>query len=429
MKISEIMSKDVISTKSNEKISKVLVKMEEHRIHQLPIIDNGSYTGMVVLKDLLSTAYAPEKTEVKKFKVNVPTLNPDDTLEEVVIKFIGSGYRALPVIYDSTIGMVSSTDLIKHIKYRKEELLGHFLANVITVKDTASLGDALHLMNENNISSLPVVGREGKVISCFDSLSMIKFLKVPHESIRSSKITAIEKESLKGFPVKQYVRPTVTMEIIDFSIKKIVDCFQSCEEVVLTKNGKPVGIITPKDLLEHAMIEEMRPVEVSQYKKIDSMMQRRVETELDNFIDRFSKMFRIENFFIYIDSYKDKENGRKKYSIRARLITGHRSFPAHSHGWDIMDAVHILIDKLEKQLIKYHDFDVPQNLGKQIKITNDNCISCGVCASIYPDVFEIGEDGNSRVKEGVIVDKERLKEVMRSCPAQGIELKTKKDKS
>lgn len=58
----------------------------------------------------------------------------------------------------------------------------------------------------------------------------------------------------------------------------------------------------------------------------------------------------------------------------------------------------------------------------KIKVDAEKCTGCGLCASIYPEVFEIGEDGHTRVKKYVQIDEKKLKEVIESCPTQGIEL-------
>jgi ferredoxin len=57
----------------------------------------------------------------------------------------------------------------------------------------------------------------------------------------------------------------------------------------------------------------------------------------------------------------------------------------------------------------------------EIKVS-ENCIHCGLCASIYPDVFEIAPDGHVVIKDIDNIDIERLKEVAASCPIQGISI-------
>ncbi len=54
---------------------------------------------------------------------------------------------------------------------------------------------------------------------------------------------------------------------------------------------------------------------------------------------------------------------------------------------------------------------------------NENCIGCGVCAGICPDVFELGEDGYSHVVAEPKDDatRELAEEAKESCPVAAIE--------
>jgi len=63
-----------------------------------------------------------------------------------------------------------------------------------------------------------------------------------------------------------------------------------------------------------------------------------------------------------------------------------------------------------------------ERLKKKMRLLKEKCIGCALCTSLYPDLFEIGKDGHANIKEGVIPDEEKLKEVIRSCPVQAIKL-------
>ncbi len=61
----------------------------------------------------------------------------------------------------------------------------------------------------------------------------------------------------------------------------------------------------------------------------------------------------------------------------------------------------------------------------KIVIDTEKCIGCGSCAIIAPEVFEIGDDGKSKIKEGmdVIEDdslKEQVIEAKEACPTGAI---------
>lgn len=60
-----------------------------------------------------------------------------------------------------------------------------------------------------------------------------------------------------------------------------------------------------------------------------------------------------------------------------------------------------------------------------VKVVKDKCIGCGLCVSIAPEVFKLGGDGVSYVKD-VNGDKKyskQVKEAASSCPVKAIEIK------
>ena len=58
----------------------------------------------------------------------------------------------------------------------------------------------------------------------------------------------------------------------------------------------------------------------------------------------------------------------------------------------------------------------------KIEVNKENCIGCGLCVSICPEVFAIDENGKSEVLEGNIEKfKNAIDDSIRSCPVNAIE--------
>jgi len=55
----------------------------------------------------------------------------------------------------------------------------------------------------------------------------------------------------------------------------------------------------------------------------------------------------------------------------------------------------------------------------KVSVDEEKCIGCGACAAICPDVFEMGNEGKSVVKEEE-TDKECAKDAAESCPVDAI---------
>lgn len=58
----------------------------------------------------------------------------------------------------------------------------------------------------------------------------------------------------------------------------------------------------------------------------------------------------------------------------------------------------------------------------KVKVNQDSCIGCGACASICEEVFEIGDEGLSKVKVDKVPEgkEDSVKEAIESCPTAAI---------
>ncbi len=59
---------------------------------------------------------------------------------------------------------------------------------------------------------------------------------------------------------------------------------------------------------------------------------------------------------------------------------------------------------------------------KKPKVNKDLCIGCGLCESIYPEVFRLGENSKSEVIEEC-EDEQKCQEAIDSCPVGAISWK------
>ena len=56
---------------------------------------------------------------------------------------------------------------------------------------------------------------------------------------------------------------------------------------------------------------------------------------------------------------------------------------------------------------------------KKPRVNKDLCIGCGLCETIYPEVFKLGEDSKTEIV-GVCEDEKKCQEAIDSCPVVAI---------
>lgn len=111
----------------------------------------------------------------------------EETLEELVTKFINHGFHALPVLEErKVIGVVTKSDLLKVIGDRKirnifaTHVSDIMSPNPIMISPEAYLSEAARLMYKNKIRFLPVVNENKEIegVLSYSDLIMRIFKKV-----------------------------------------------------------------------------------------------------------------------------------------------------------------------------------------------------------------------------------------------------------
>lgn len=57
---------------------------------------------------------------------------------------------------------------------------------------------------------------------------------------------------------------------------------------------------------------------------------------------------------------------------------------------------------------------------KTIKVDQARCIGCGLCVTTCPDVFELGDDSKSHVKNAAGCESCNCQQALDECPANAI---------
>lgn len=131
--IKDIMSRDLITADPNDTLDKLQKRMADNMIHHIPVVENGTVTGMVSLNDINRLAHPftqfnnPEAAAsneqlfstmlAKEIMTNpVVKVRENDAVSSAVDIFLENVFHALPVVNekDQLVGMLSTLDIIRH---------------------------------------------------------------------------------------------------------------------------------------------------------------------------------------------------------------------------------------------------------------------------------------------------------------------------
>ena len=359
MLVKDVMSKNVISIGPDESISQALSKIKKYRIHQLPVMSNGSLYGMLELKKIATRDLDVTTTKVATLATNVPQIDANASIESAVELLLGSGLRAIPVTEaGKVVGVISETDLMKNAKHLVKGLnlkVREITTPVEYVEKNSKIGSVKRIMRDNNVSRVPVVDK-GKIVGIVGTLDMIRLLegkeRMPARGGRLQEMGAKEKLTIEETPVHTIMRSPVVVSA-DESINNVIDLLKESEEVVVSEL---LGIITPKDILElfTSVPKKQLYVQITGMQNESIEFQVTMDKAVEDFVKKMGKMIdRIEYFFIHVN--KIEKGGRVDlYSIRVRFKVPFGLFVAHASGWKPLNVIQDVMKKVEKEVMKKH---------------------------------------------------------------------------
>jgi CBS domain-containing protein len=350
--IVNLMRKEVPTLSLDDFVSKAINLMYIHSIKQIPVVDlNNKYRGIIYYKDFINAHFQPS-SKIKHFVSNdAHILKPSDDLQVCINYMINTGKTGLPVVdKEEFVGLVIDKDLVLNVDMGNLKV-NDIMSSPVVIDENSDLDNALNLMRKNNVSRLPVANNDHSgVVGVVSLLDILKILSIPNEKDSQN-------PGFKGKPksgsvlIKDILRDAVTVETGSI-VKNIIDNLKDKDELIITSNNKPVGIITSKDILE-----------ISISKKTDSIIytanfdDENTRSEISHKMERFIKKIEgklndIQSVVIYFEKHKTL------CSIRTRLITKNQVIHTHADDYDPLKAFKFVLEKLERQITELHSKNV-----------------------------------------------------------------------
>lgn len=358
--VEEILITEFPTVGSEDKVSEALSKMRQTGFQELPIIDDGSYVGMISYGSVLKKKSVTMDTKVKNMVRNLPTLTIETEITKIAEHMISNNCRQLAVLNGKkVVGLVSRRGLID-IAGRMKALNDIKVWEIMTspvefLRENALLQDAIDIMRRLDIRTIPVMDNADNLVGIVGMKEIIdNFWK--------------DDERLFG-DFDKNAKAQITIESVCTSSVETIDWDSNIGEAANIMTGRHfstlpvvddkeiVGILTEYDIIE--LISSCREreslfVQISGLDEEDKIYTDAMYADIENEIKKISRIYKPESLVIHVSRYNE-EGERKKYSLTGKLFINGTTVNAKVIDWDLVKANSDLIKRIGSLVVDLKD--------------------------------------------------------------------------
>ena len=272
MNASDLIREDYLSFEQQTTLSKVLGQWREGTHTEALILDKGKYLGLVDKRKLIRSKLDPTHVKIGKFVKRTASLAKDTDVERIVALLSTSDTHLLPVLEDKkVVGVVYALDVLQQLKNKLTEVTAQEAGSMDLhqFQEHDELAVALKTFREKRVDRVPVMDTAGKLIGIVSVVDVLtKYMpwpiSRPGSDVRRSTAGIVyrrrgrdtgEKTKMPDLPLRNVMTPLVATAAPDTLLPKLITTMhdQGISAIVLVEDGKAVGIVTTKDILEQVI--------------------------------------------------------------------------------------------------------------------------------------------------------------------------------
>ncbi|HIE41403.1 MAG TPA: CBS domain-containing protein, partial [Candidatus Aenigmarchaeota archaeon] len=255
------------------------------------------------------------------------------------------------------IGIVRDIDLLSKVvekKFGKLNVLEFATTDMITLSKEDSIGKALAIFRENNISRSPILDN-GKVMGIVTMHDIVTKFIIPRERVSKGEFKG-EKIHPITIPIKEIMTSPVIYVGLEGNTRKVIELMKThnISDVLIIENNKLFGIITKKDLIEaYVKFTEVKKGFLVQfagdYELIDEFDRLKILRDINNFATKLERILGSGSIVLHFKKLRSVKG--RRYLVRMRLLSPNKTYHVRYEGFNALDIVQILLDKMERIII------------------------------------------------------------------------------
>ena len=385
MNISDLVSTEFESFDADAPVSKLEGAFDDPQLQAVVVTENDEYRGLVTRRQLGTSHRHPDE-KARNLVWHVSKVPPDENVRTVARLLVGSRSRVLPVFDGGDLhGVVTADAVLDAVQpylgvLAVSDVYSH---DLVTVEPTTTMGQALHLFRERDVTHLPVVeppdarADEGSgdvvgVVSLFDALdfsareirteqggSPERFDRTGGRSHGGFGERSGELERMLDLPVRNVMSdPAMTVDPdrpLDEAVRTMLD--EGISSLVVTSGDGPAGIVTKTDALEALTWteEERITLQIDGIDLLDDVTREELREMIERTTDKYGRMT-VYDAHVYLHEHQETFRGTPLLLARIRIFTDKGQFVGTGEGYGAGHALRLARNRLERQILEGKEY-------------------------------------------------------------------------
>jgi len=272
MKITELMTPDVVTAELPGTREDVIEILQEGEISSIPVTKSGSYRGLVSREELLRDV---DEDQLAMLMREVPTVSPDATVEDCARLMLDEEQRRIPVAENGgVVGIVTLTDIVEYIAgLGNDRDIGELIdGRVLTVWDETPVRVAVETLTLADETAACVLDEACEMVGIITETDCIRVSDVDTSSeelgegvanqddewmwegikATSTQLVPVSKVTFPEAPVSEYMADDVVTVVRSTDVSDAAESMTENEvqHLPVKRGDDLVGMLRDTDLLK-----------------------------------------------------------------------------------------------------------------------------------------------------------------------------------
>jgi len=364
--IDEIAIEPPFVAKPMMRIGEVIGKMRELKLWAVPVVgDKNRLVGILSYRDILMRG-AGRDTKVLTVMEPPYSIVTGTPIPEAIAKFVSWKARMVPIVDEKRrlLAIVTRRDILRYML--DNDLVPDMKAEdamstpPITIHEEESIARARWLMLKSGISRLPVVDDDEKIVGVITLRDIVERLYNIRLTRRKGYEWIRSEEEFLAAPVRDFMSSPPIYTHRAAPLREVVQTLLHYEisGMPITERERVVGVISGLDVMKKYVesLVQVQPLEakVAEVVGKDPLTKLQVEKLVNDYLSTFSRMVNVIDMKLSIkeETKVEKEEGRRRYRVRIKLVTDLGTFVVDGRGWELLTALRDALQTLEKRVKK-----------------------------------------------------------------------------